>query len=99
MTVVVFRNRLREEAADEYAGWAARMEELARRAPGFVSLKTFAADDGERVSVAEFESDADARRWGADPEHLQAQKLGRERFYSEFTLQVCEVRRERRMTR
>lgn len=97
MTVVVFRNRLREEAAEEYARWAARMDELARQMQGFVSIKSFAAEDGERVSVVEFESDADARRWGRHPEHREAQKLGRERFYSEFTLQVCEVSRERRM--
>jgi heme-degrading monooxygenase HmoA len=97
MTVVVFRNRLREEAVDEYEEWAARMVELASQAQGFVSIKTFAADDGERVSVVEFESEDDAARWGEHPEHRIAQKLGRERFYSDFTLQVCRVVRERRM--
>lgn len=97
MTVVVFRNRLRAEAEEEYGRWAARMDELAHQAPGFVSIKTFAAADGERVSIVEFESDADARRWGQHPEHRQAQRLGRERFYSDFTLQVCDLSREVRM--
>jgi heme-degrading monooxygenase HmoA len=66
------------------------MLELASRQPGFVSIKTFAADDGERVSIVEFESEAAQAAWRAHPEHREAQRLGRERFYAEFEVVVCE---------
>ena len=34
------------------------------------------------------------RAWRTHPEHVAAQKLGREKYYSEFSLQICEVRRQ-----
>ena len=89
MVVVVFRSKLRSEHEREYRVVAERMLELARQAPGFVSFKSFAAEDGERVSLIEFESRDAAHKWGDHAEHRDAQKLGRERFFSEYTIQVC----------
>jgi heme-degrading monooxygenase HmoA len=94
MVLVVFRNRLREEHAAEYRALAPRMEELARSMPGFVSAKTFSAPDGERVTLVEFESWEHVDAWKAHPEHREAQRLGRERFYAEYRLQSCEPRRD-----
>ena len=48
--------------------------------PGFVSFKTFRADDGERVSVIEFASEEALRAWREHPEHRKAQELGRATF-------------------
>lgn len=56
--------------------------------PGFLSIKTFYARDGERVSIVEFESKEAHEVWRNHPEHMKAQRLGRERFYSEFKIQV-----------
>ena len=89
MLITLFRNRLRPEEHVEYEHWARRMHELAAKMPGFVSIKTFAADDGERVSIVKFESEAAHGAWRDHPEHREAQRLGRERFYAEFQIQVC----------
>ena len=59
--------------------------------PGFLSYKTFRSDDGERVSVIEFETMEDLLAWRNHPEHRRAQDLGRSRFYAEYSIQVCEV--------
>ena len=48
MVITLFRNRLRPGDHTEYERWARRMGELGFKMPGFVSFKTFAADDGER---------------------------------------------------
>ncbi|MEQ1879633.1 MAG: antibiotic biosynthesis monooxygenase [Burkholderiales bacterium] len=96
MVLTVFRSRLRSEALQAYQPWAARMNELARTMPGYVSHKTFTADDGERVTLVEFESEAAQRAWAIHPEHLDAQHRGRSEFYSEFRIQVCSVVRESR---
>ena len=93
MVVTIFRSRLNPEHAEEYQRMATRMHELACAMPGFISIKTFEAPDGERVSVVEFESEATHNAWREHPEHREAQRLGRERFYSEFKLQVCKVER------
>jgi heme-degrading monooxygenase HmoA len=89
MIVTVFRSRLRPEHADAFSALA---EELAAEAdvmPGFVSRKVFVAEDGERVTIIEFESEETHRGWAEHHAHRQAQKLGREQFYSEYSLQVC----------
>ena len=94
MTLTIFRSRLRPEHEHEYHEWGERMETLARSMPGFMSFKTFYARDGERVSIVEFESAEAHEAWRNHPEHREAQRLGREKFYSEFRIQVCGSPRE-----
>ena len=93
MLITVFRSRVKPEAQEEYGRWAARMSELARAMPGYLSHKGFVADDGERVTIVEFESEASQRAWAVHAEHLEAQRKGRRDFYLEYRLQVCDVRR------
>ncbi|MDX1932048.1 MAG: antibiotic biosynthesis monooxygenase [Capsulimonadales bacterium] len=99
MILTVFRSRLRPDAGEAYRAWAEEIETLARRQPGFVSVKTFAAVDGERVTLAEFETEADVSHWREQARHREAQRLGRERFYDEYRVQVCEVFRDYSFTR
>lgn len=90
MVTVIFWSRLRPEHKEEYEVTAARIAQLAQTMPGFLAMKTFAADDGEHVTIAEFDSMEHAVGWRMDPEHQEAQRLGRERYYSEYRLQVCQ---------
>ena len=78
MIVTVFRSRLRPGIRDEYVALADRMNELARTMPGYISHKGFFADDGERVTVVEFEHEEGMRAWRTNPEHRGAQKLARD---------------------
>ena len=93
MIITVFRSRLKPGAQEEYGKWAGRMSELARKMPGYISHKVFVADDGERVTIIEFESEEAQRAWRTHAEHVQAQKKGRADFYSEYRLQICTVQR------
>jgi len=97
VVVTIFRSRLRPEHVEEYERLAPRMRALAESMPGFVSCKTFVAADGERVSIEVFESPETHEAWRNHREHRNAQQLGREKFYSEFHIQVCRVEREYRM--
>jgi heme-degrading monooxygenase HmoA len=90
VVTVIFRSRLRDEGKAEYAELAPRMLELARTMPGFVSFERFTADDGERLALIAFESLDDVNRWRQHPDHREAQRLGRERFYSEYKITVAE---------
>jgi heme-degrading monooxygenase HmoA len=99
MIVTIFRSRLRPENEAAYHEEAERIWALAQTMPGFVSLKTFQAEDGERVSIVEFESAETMRAWREHPEHLKAQAMGRELFYSEYQIQVCPVIRQYGFTR
>jgi heme-degrading monooxygenase HmoA len=99
MVITIFRSRLRPEHQEAYQRTAARMDELAHKMPGFISIKTYQAQDGERVSIVEFESETAHTAWRKHPEHLEAQRLGRELFYSEFQIQVCKLERSYGMGR
>ena len=96
MWITVFRNRLRDDAGPGYAEQSTLMKRLAQAQPGFVSIKTFTAEDGERVSLVEFESLETLLAWKNQPEHLEAQRLGREQFYAEYAIQSAEVARSYR---
>ena len=90
MYLVVFRNRKR--AGIDYAAYSAqadRMEELAREQPGYLSFKSYTAEDGEVIALSEWTDEAAARAWGRQAEHLAAQGDGRTRWYASYTLFGC----------
>jgi heme-degrading monooxygenase HmoA len=98
MVVTIFRNRLKPENQQEYYETAGRMSALAKTMPGYISHKTFAADDGERVTIVEF-ADAESQRvWATNLQHVEAKKKGRADFYLEYKLQICSVQRETAFT-
>lgn len=91
--VTVFRSRLRAEAVEEYGPRAAEMLALAQTMPGLVDVKAFTADDGERLTLVTFADAESQRAWRDHPEHRLAQGAGRDRFYAEYSIQVCECTR------
>ena len=95
MTVaVIFASRRTADYDDEYAVLAARMDELAREQPGFVDIMGVRDPvTREGVTVSFFVDEAAARAWKQHPEHLEAQRLGRERFYEEYRVWVADVTR------
>src|SRR6478672_2877337 len=95
MIVTIFRSRHNPGVHDEYGPVAQRMSELAKKVPGYISHKGFVADDGERVTIVEFESEAALRAWQVDREHGKAKRRGIESFFSEYSFQICSVIRGR----
>ena len=97
--VTIFRSRLGDRDRDTYDDLAARMWQLASGMPGFVEAKSFAADDGERVTIVTFDSWEHHDAWKHHVEHADAQRLGRSTFSDEYRLQVCELVKEREFRR
>ncbi len=89
MVVTVFRSRIKDGVGRELAEVGQRMYELASSMPGFLSYKDFVAEDGEGVTIIEFESMEAVDAWRAHPEHQVAQKRGRSEFFSDYHIQVC----------
>jgi heme-degrading monooxygenase HmoA len=94
MIVTVFRSRLRPCVREEYVALVEKIAAIARTMPGYISHKGFFADDGERVTIVEFEHEEGLRAWRTNPEHLAAQKLARTKYYTEYHVQVCTLARE-----
>lgn len=88
--VNIFRSYRRADIdAGAYASDAARMEQLARRQKGFVSFKSFVADDGEKLSMSEWETEEDAVAWARHGEHRAAQSRGRTSYYERYVVYSC----------
>ena len=95
MIVTVLRTRLKPDIQDDYGPVATRMSELARTMPGYISHKGFVAEDGERVTIVEFESEAGLEEWRVHPEHMDAKRTGYREFYTHFEFQICNVIRKK----
>ena len=93
MVVIVFRSRMRPDVPAaklaELGTMAQRMYELASGMSGFVSYKDFTAEDGENVSIVEFESLEALAAWRDHPEHRLAQARGQAEFFEEYHIQIC----------
>ena len=63
MIVTVFRSRLMPDLRDDYVALVDRMVEVASSMPGYISHKGFFAEDGERCTIVEFESEEAQRAW------------------------------------
>ena len=90
MFLVVFRNRKRADIdARAYAADSDLMETMAREQPGFISFKSYSADDGEVIALSEWEDENAALAWRRVAEHSAAQSRGRSEFYEDYTLFAC----------
>ncbi|MGK9066377.1 antibiotic biosynthesis monooxygenase family protein [Stutzerimonas chloritidismutans] len=88
---VIFTS-LRAEGDQGYGAMAGRMLELAAMQPGFLGVES--ARDGVGITVSYWASLEAIRRWKQQAEHLEAQRLGRERWYSTFKVRIAWVERD-----
>ncbi len=99
MVIAIFRSRTNPEAEAEAEPLRARVQEIAESMPGYISNKTFVAEDGERVSIHHWESEELLRAFRNHPVHVEIQKFGRKKLYTEYSIYVCEVLRESQFPR
>ncbi|MBM5812826.1 MAG: antibiotic biosynthesis monooxygenase [Gammaproteobacteria bacterium] len=95
MLVVIFRATIRD-LDDEYRRTAQRLRELALGRYGCRGFHSV-TEGRQEVSLSYWPSAASIRAWKADSEHAAAQRLGRERWYESYTVEVAEITRGYRM--
>ncbi|HHL22558.1 MAG TPA: antibiotic biosynthesis monooxygenase [Aliiroseovarius sp.] len=89
---VIFTARLRDPAPG-YAAMAAEMAALAASQPGYLGAESTRGDNGLGITVSYWKDEESIRAWKEQADHLGAQKLGRERWYSHYVLRVARVGR------
>ena len=71
---------------------AERMVELAAQQPGYLGVESARETVGITVSYwADLES---IRAWKANAEHLDAQRLGHQKWYAAFKVRIAKVERD-----
>ncbi len=88
---VIFTN-LRTEVDADYATTAQRMEELATQQPGYLGHES--AREGLGITVSYWDSLEAIRNWKKNTEHLLAQQVGRDHWYSAYKTRICLVERD-----
>ena len=83
----------RTEGDHGYSAMAKRMMELALAQPGCLGAESTRDADGLGITVAYFRDEAAVAAWREHAEHLTAQRLGRERWYSHYELRIARVER------
>lgn len=75
-----------------YGEMADRMVALASEQPGFLGVES--AREGLGITVSYWADLESIKSWKANAEHMQAQKLGRELWYSAFRTRITRVERD-----
>ena len=71
---------------------ATKMEELAKQQPGYLGIESAREETG--ITVSYWKDLESIRHWKMNLDHLQAQKLGKEKWYAQYKLRICLVERD-----
>ena len=69
------------------------MGNLAAQQPGFLGMESTRDAQGLGITVSYWRDEAALLNWKAVAQHALAQKLGKEKWYSHYTLRVAKVER------
>jgi len=99
MLIILFRSKLTGQAGEDYQAMNAEMEALVRQNPGFIDVKSYKSEDGERLTVVWWRDEESLREWREQVRHREAQRTGREKWYQYYKMEVADVIRERAFER
>ncbi|MDV2079255.1 antibiotic biosynthesis monooxygenase family protein [Marinobacter xestospongiae] len=88
---VIFTS-LRTSDDDGYGEMAVRMVELAQQQEGFLGIESAREEVG--ITVSYWRDAESIRRWKAQVEHREAQRLGRSQWYADYRVRVARVERD-----
>ena len=91
MMIIVFRSKLTPAAGDDYKQTGDDIFALAQTFPGFVDIREYKAEDGERLTIVWWEDAEKLEQWRRDTQHMAAKRTGRERWYEYYKMDVAEV--------
>ena len=87
---VIFTS-IQSERTEGYSEMALAMEKLAKLQPGYLGFESAREQIG--ITVSYWESLNAIKNWKANVDHLMAQKLGKEKWYSWYKVRICLVER------
>jgi len=88
---VIFTS-LRTQENNGYAAMAKQMEELAQQQPGYLGHESAREQLG--ITVSYWQSIEAIKNWKQVSEHIIAQQLGREKWYSQYKTRICLVEKD-----
>jgi len=90
---VIFTSQ-RRPGDDGYAAMAEKMSALALEQPGCLGAESARGESGLGITVAYFADEASIHAWKQHAQHLDAQRRGKESWYSHYQVRVARVERD-----
>lgn len=75
-----------------YSKMSEYMVSLAEKQPGFLGVDSARDDVG--ITISYWNSLEAISKWKQNSDHLLAQKMGKEKWYSWYNVRICKVERE-----
>ncbi len=88
---VIFTSRKTENEIG-YEEMSKEMESLAKKLPGFLGMDSARNEIG--ITISYWDSVEAIKNWKENLKHQSAQKIGKEKWYSEYQVRICKVERE-----
>jgi heme-degrading monooxygenase HmoA len=82
----------RTELDDKYSEMALKMQTLAKQQPGFLGVESARNEIG--ITVSYWESLEAIANWKQNLDHLDAQFLGRQKWYKNYMVRIAKVEKE-----
>ena len=92
MYAVIFRAEI-NEIDESYSKMASRARDLAINKYGCVDF-TAVTEGKQEIAISYWTTKEQISAWKNDPEHKQAQELGRSKWYKSYSVQVVEIIRK-----
>ena len=92
MYYAVIFTSIKTEVEVGYAEMAIKMVELAKAQPGFIGMESARSEIG--ITVSYWESLEAIANWKQNLDHLDAQFLGRQKWYENYTVRIAKVEKE-----
>lgn len=96
MIAVIFEVWPEPEHKQNYLDTAAELRPLLESVDGFISVERFESlsQPGKILSLSFFDSEEAVENWRQRPTHREAQRTGREGYFSDYRLRIAAVARD-----
>ena len=97
--LILFRSKLTNQAGEDYQAMNDELDALVRQNPGFVDVRSYTAQDGERLTVVWWRDEESLAAWRNLMRHREAQSTGRQKWYEYYKMDVATITRSKNFER
>ena len=90
---IIFANQA-SKTPEGYGEMAAAIGEIAKTLPGYIGIESMRDSDCFAITVSYWESEEAIKGWREHTKHSISQKIGKERWYEDYTVCVAKVERQ-----
>jgi len=91
MVMVILRVRVRPGHERDFEAMVEPAHSVALSTRGFIAFDRYLSPEGEEAMLLEFESHEALAAWRDDPANAATQSADRDRLFSAYRIQVCDV--------